>query len=348
MTALHVTTQSNQSSYKYDVSIIIPFYKRQAEVEKLLTSLNNMDVEEVQLETIVVEDGSRVENSDQLKSLCNNINLSFHYNKKNSGPGYCRNLGASISQGKFLWFIDSDTVADNPKLMKNLLQTSRETRGVIAAGGMNEVVNGIQHIMKPIILPALHILHHKIPADQAIRNNWNEVLPCLTTSNFFIKGEKFFEAGGFDAPLKMYEDNEFCLRLRERFDGGFYQSAHTMILHNMSPKGREGGHFDYFSDQLRYMRIKFETRNTLLYRYGRWRLAVMPILELISFIIFFWGLKMNRWHIARTDHASAKNRHPMLLLANDILIALKYSLLSVFTFFGLIKIPEAVRQPILK
>ena len=70
------------SSYKYDVSIIIPFYQRQAEVEKLLTSLNNMDVEEVQLETIVVEDGSRVENSDQLKSLCNNINSSFHYNKK--------------------------------------------------------------------------------------------------------------------------------------------------------------------------------------------------------------------------------------------------------------------------
>ena len=78
MTALHVTTQSNQSSCKYDVSIIIPFYKRQAEVEKLLTSLNNMDVEEVQLETIVVEDGRRVENSDQLKSLCNNINFSFH------------------------------------------------------------------------------------------------------------------------------------------------------------------------------------------------------------------------------------------------------------------------------
>ena len=130
MTTPHVVTQSSQSSYKYDVSIIIPFYKRQAEVEKLLTSLNNMDVEEVQLETIVVEDGRRVENSDQLKSLCNNINLSFHYNKKNSGPGYCRNLGASISQGKFLWFIDSDTVADNSKLMKNLLQTSLATSGV--------------------------------------------------------------------------------------------------------------------------------------------------------------------------------------------------------------------------
>jgi hypothetical protein len=89
-----------------------------------------MDVEEIQLETIVVEDGRRVENSDQLKSLCNNINLSFHYNKKNFGPGSCRSLGASMSQEKFLWFIDSDTVTDNSKLMKNLLQTSLAPSGV--------------------------------------------------------------------------------------------------------------------------------------------------------------------------------------------------------------------------
>ena len=35
-----------------------------------------------------------------------------------------------MSQGKFLWFIDSDTVTDNSKLMKNLLQTSLATSGV--------------------------------------------------------------------------------------------------------------------------------------------------------------------------------------------------------------------------
>ena len=86
------------------VSVIIPCYNSGAELYEALNSLNRINVE---IEVVVVDDGST--NEYTLKILDNIREKGIKVLKKsNGGPGDARNLGVKNSTGEFLFFLDSD------------------------------------------------------------------------------------------------------------------------------------------------------------------------------------------------------------------------------------------------
>jgi GT2 family glycosyltransferase len=284
------------------VSIVIPFFRRQEELEQLLASLDHIDATGLTVETLVVEDGSPVASKTQLQQQYPKLNLRFLANPGNLGPGHSRNHGVRESHGVYLWFLDTDTLAVNPDVLHSLIRALTEEPSRLAVGGTIETADGTPFIMHPVILPSLHFVYEKAPVEES----YKKAVPFLATANLFMNRDRFLTCSGFDGSLKMYEDNELCMRLQQLIGGCFYQDANTLMLHGVSLNGRDAGVFDYCVDRRRYIRIKLITRNILLRRYQRWRLAVMPALEVVSILMFLIGSARARWHMSRVAIASAK------------------------------------------
>lgn len=317
------------------VSVVIPFFKRQQELENLLADLDAVDrVGDALLQVLVVEDGSAVNDKPGLESRFSRLQLKFIANGSNQGPGYSRNHGARESQGRYLWFLDSDARLPNRGVLRGLVRALRNAPDCLAVGGIMEDVQGVPRIMRPTTLPAMHFVYEKVPT----ADRYGEFVPWLSTTNFFLDRALFRLAGGFDTSIRMYEDNELCLRLRSLRKGVFYQDADTVALHSISPSGRDGGFFEYCTHRRRYMRTKLRTRHVLLKRYERWRLSVLPILEAISIVRFVGNSE--KWHNSRLDLAGGT---VMMKLRDvgDLLLQDLYAVLDFFVPF----VAKADRRP---
>lgn len=282
-----------------DVSIIIPVYQRQGELEALLNSLSGSVPKSFEVETLIVEDGSPVADKPKLQEQYGRIGARFILNERNMGPAYSRNRGAKEATGRYFWFIDSDVIADRPDTLGALIAALEEDPKRLATGGVIEQVNGTEYFMQPKLLPAFHYLYEKVPPSE----DYDEVVDFLSTANFFISKRNFLTAGGFDPNLNIAEDNEFCVRLQRVIGGNFHQSARTFVLHDISDRGRDTGTLGYSSDRRAYIHVKFKARNLLLRRHLPWRLVFLPFLEAVSLIVYYMGIKADRWHLARVDKA---------------------------------------------
>ena len=89
------------------VDIIIPIYNSKSTLERALNSilkLNNKD----EIKVYIIDDGSKEKYDEIINKFKNNLNITYHKFKVNEGPGYARNYGISISNSKFISFLDSD------------------------------------------------------------------------------------------------------------------------------------------------------------------------------------------------------------------------------------------------
>lgn len=100
------------------ISIIIPVYNREKEIEKCLESvINQKNIEEI--EVIIINDGS-TDNSENiiLNYIQNHQKIDIKYiQKENEGIAKTRNLGIKKANGKYIMFVDSDDYID-----KNLIE----------------------------------------------------------------------------------------------------------------------------------------------------------------------------------------------------------------------------------
>lgn len=105
-------------------SVIIPSYNYSNVILRAINSVQDQINNEFSIELIIVDDCS-TDNSasilEQYISTTNYKNINITHNKTNKGPAYCRNLGVSKSNGKYILFLDADD-----ELAKNSLDTIYE------------------------------------------------------------------------------------------------------------------------------------------------------------------------------------------------------------------------------
>ena len=93
------------------LSIIIPFHNNFKPLTHLLSSISDSDFDDFnRIEVLIVDDGSKKEQSTKLESLNKKrkfILRIFHLNK-NSGPAKTRNFGVKHALGKYIVFFDAD------------------------------------------------------------------------------------------------------------------------------------------------------------------------------------------------------------------------------------------------
>ncbi len=90
-----------------DISIVIPAYNREKDIEKCISSLINQLDDSTEI--VIVDDGS----DDNTQSVCQRYlkeNVRF-IKQEHSGVSAARNNGIQNSNGKYITFIDSDDFA---------------------------------------------------------------------------------------------------------------------------------------------------------------------------------------------------------------------------------------------
>ncbi len=88
------------------VSIIIPFYNDGLYLEDAIKSVLNQTLNNIEL--ILVDDGSTDESVKIARKYAKEYANILYQRQKNSGQGVARNKGLEMSQGKFVYFLDSD------------------------------------------------------------------------------------------------------------------------------------------------------------------------------------------------------------------------------------------------
>lgn len=207
-------TENNLRGIPPEVSFIIPCYECRRTLGFTLKSIFAQKTD-LSYEVIIVD--------SSIHSVKDWINLQFRKvrlitSPERLFPGAARNLGASASNGKFLAFLDADTVALPNWLATLHGQLERQSDlaavgGAIYNGNPERFASKIQYWIEfSEFLPGL-------PAGQR---------PFLSSSNILIRREAFERTGGFDPELAMAED----LLLMRSLEGRIFFESGTGIRHS--------------------------------------------------------------------------------------------------------------------
>lgn len=276
---------------KICVSIIIPYFERAREIKRLLISLKNLTFPEL-FEIIVVDDGSK--NKEEIQKILEDAFPTTKYQlirlDKNVGPSKARNIGIKKAQGEFLWFLDSDTEAINPNLLKILVNCLRKNSNLAGVGGEYIKMNDKIYIIKNHLFPNWLLLTKSVQTEKSF-----EFHPkIISTSNMLIKKKDFLATNGFLAWLSTHEDNDLCLQL-SRSGKTFLIRDDTTILHHHSSSGRDDGTFNFYNKMWKYILVSHLNRVKILFLHFPWRILILPLLDIIfSPIVFFYQLLFSK------------------------------------------------------
>ncbi|MGP5548342.1 glycosyltransferase family 2 protein [Psychrobacter alimentarius] len=105
---------------KYDVSIIVPVYNREAIIKRCIESINSQTYEKSKWEVIFVDDASTDNTIDTIDTLIDK-NINYRVLRRPVGSGNAsapRNEGIKVSTAKYVFFLDSDDHVDS-ELLEN-------------------------------------------------------------------------------------------------------------------------------------------------------------------------------------------------------------------------------------
>lgn len=179
-----------------NVSVIIPFYKRQSVFDQTMKSV--LGQSQQPREIIIVNDGSGDDSSQylsQYKDLATIIDLP-----DNHGVSEARNIGANLARGKYIAFIDSDDIWEPQKLelqynyMENNPDVDLLHTGCCIFGDSRP---DAEYNDKPSQLTVDDLVHSAQVMFQSV----------------MMKTHVFRQTGGFDPRFRQTEDWELSVRL---------------------------------------------------------------------------------------------------------------------------------------
>ena len=103
----------------FQVSIIMPYFKKKKFIENSIRSILNQTYQNFQI--IIVDDELSIESSEVLKRIHKLDNrIKIINNPRNLGAGESRNIGIEIASGEFIAFCDCDDLWKESKLEKQI------------------------------------------------------------------------------------------------------------------------------------------------------------------------------------------------------------------------------------
>ena len=134
-----------------EVSIIIPIYNVEKYVIDCLNSVLNQTFRNIEI--ILVDDCGK-DNSMKLINdfLCEykgDINISTVTHDKNKGLSAARNTGMNVSNGKYVYFLDSDDTLP-PDAIEKLFMEAKKYQADVVMGNFNVVGAKWKYVLKTI------------------------------------------------------------------------------------------------------------------------------------------------------------------------------------------------------
>ncbi len=245
------------------VSVIIVTLNRVRDLLRCLESV--AAITDPALEVTVVDNGSRDGTVERVRAAHPAVRvLAAPENRGTSDP---RNAAAKVSRGRFLWFLDDDTVVVDPGLAARLVRAFGEDPSLGGVGGealldARGAIVGAKYLR---LLPNGLIEGGVVepPADKV-------EVRCLASCNLFMPRPVFEGVGGFDNLFFYYaEDLDLTYRIHRR---GYRLEvwADTPVKHCYGPSDRRTVRFEP-----RRNRTFFVVKNMAL-----GRILALPLLDL--------------------------------------------------------------------
>lgn len=255
------------SSVQGKVTAIIPSWNRAPDLRVCLASVLAQDYEPK--EAIVVDNGSEDGSPEMVRDEFPSVRLVA--NAVNLGASVAKNQGVAASDAEFVWFLDSDSKAENPSCLSSMVEIARGHDDIGAIGG--EIFAGIdgerQMTVKTICANGETRTVMIDPEAVTLQD-----CDYLATCNCFMRRDMVEQLGGFDTRyFILSEDKELGWRLR-RSGGRSVVDSRTAALHVVSQRGRSGDLFRKQRNSVRFALINMDWATVLL----------LPILDAIHII----------------------------------------------------------------
>lgn len=198
-----------------NVSVIIPYFENQSDLDALLTALEQQDYPG-KVEVIVADDGSReAPRVPKSVTLVRQADRGFR-------AAAARNLGASKASGEILAFLDGDTIPRADYLREAVNVAARDSRAVVVGKRLH---GGTQPAW---LTEAYARTANLAAADDA---SWRFIISAVLTCS-----REFFEKiGGFDASMVGYGGEDWDFAWRAWNAGAIFRHAPSAIAEHEDP-----------------------------------------------------------------------------------------------------------------
>ena len=209
------------------ISVIVPTFNRSAVLASCLAALENQSLAKGKYEVIVVDDSSE----DATEHLCRGLSPGFQFcycRQKSSGAGAARNLGLNKARGRYVLFINDDTMASATLLEEHLRAHSSFPAKKFAVLG--------DFIYPPFASRrALTYFLSKRPflfPQVGMTKGFYQGSAYFITCNLSVARQAVLEAGSFDCRFRVAEDTELGARLTSRgYEVLYWPAASAMHDH---------------------------------------------------------------------------------------------------------------------
>jgi radical SAM superfamily enzyme YgiQ (UPF0313 family)/GT2 family glycosyltransferase/glycosyltransferase involved in cell wall biosynthesis/SAM-dependent methyltransferase len=225
-----IAPQSVATVPQPDVSIIIPVFNNLNYTRQCITSLFTVK-EKVNFEVIVVDNGSSDGTAEYLRQLPSPVRAITH--TENLGFAKGCNAGAKAARGRYVVFLNNDTVAQ-PNWLSAMLDCAASDAAIGLVGNLQIYPDNGKVQQAGIVCGADRMLrsiyNNELSAEHPAVNKPRE-FQFVAGSCMLIEKTHFESVGGFDeAYLNSCEDVDLCMKVRATGRKVYY-CPQSRILH---------------------------------------------------------------------------------------------------------------------
>ena len=222
----------------YICSIVMPVCNRVELTKDCLTALAGLN-DQPEYELIIVDNGSTDGTTDFLRQLSGDVRTIA--NEENLGFAKACNQGAAAARGKYLVFLNNDTIPQQGWLTALVAEVNSHAEVGIVGSKLLYPNGTVQHagVVRDCARRLPYHIYKNFAASHPAVNQRRE-FQIVTAACLLIRRTLFDEVGGFDEGcVNGFEDADLCLKVRERGYVVVYQPRSVVVHLESQTPGRK-------------------------------------------------------------------------------------------------------------